>query len=110
MPVSGLVVSLCDEAGPRAETLDEIGREPRITVGTLTGQRLAVVLDTESADDDRRLWDWLHALPGVAFVDVAFVGFGLDENASTPRSTSRQIQTAARQIEVDGEQGSHDGK
>lgn len=75
MPVSGLVVSLGDEPRPRAEALAVIGREARITVGVLEANRLAIVLDTVSTEEDRHLWEWLGSLPGVLFVEVAFVGF-----------------------------------
>ena len=75
MPVSGLVVILNDEPRPRAEALEAIGREARITRGALEANRLAVVLDTASSAEDRQVWDWLGSLPGVTFVEVAFVGF-----------------------------------
>ncbi len=75
MPVSGLVVFLNDEPQPRAEALAAIGRESRIQVGVLEANRLAIVLDTVSSAEDKQLWDWLYSLPGVAFVEVAFVGF-----------------------------------
>jgi nitrate reductase NapAB chaperone NapD len=75
MPVSGLVVSLCKEARPRAEAIEKMAQEPRITVGALAANRLAIVLDTASSEEDKQLWDWLNALPGVTFVQVAFVGY-----------------------------------
>ena len=75
MPVSGLVVSLSDESQARVKTLDTIGREPRITVGVLEANRLAIVLNTVSREEDQQIWGWLGSLPGVLFVDVAFVGF-----------------------------------
>ena len=75
MPVSGLVVSLSDEPNPRVAALVVIGREPRITVGVSAGNRLAIVLDTDSSEQDKQLWDWLDSLPGVSFLEVAFVGF-----------------------------------
>ena len=93
MPVSGLVVSLSDEPQPRAEALDVIGREPRITVGVLEANRLAIVLDTASSEEDRQLWTWLGSLPGVSFVEVAFVGFDQQEKSppdqidDTPNAT-----------------------
>ena len=83
MPVSGLVVSLSDEPQPRSEALAVIGREARITMGVLEANRLAIVLDTASSEEDRQLWDWLGSLSGVSFVEVAFVGFEQRE-ASLP--------------------------
>lgn len=75
MPVSGLVVSLRDEPQLRAEALAAIRREARITIGAFKANRLAIVLDTASSDEDRQLWDWLGSLSGVSFVEIAFVGF-----------------------------------
>lgn len=75
MPISGLVVTLNEDSRSRTETLDEIGREPRITLGVLAANRLAIVLDTKSSEEDRQLWDWLGGLSGVSFLDVTFVGF-----------------------------------
>ena len=75
MPVSGLVLSLCDGPQPRADALSAIHGERRITMGVLDANRLAIVLDTASSEEDRQLWDWLGSLAGVSFVEVAFVGF-----------------------------------
>jgi hypothetical protein len=75
VPVSGLVVSLSDEPQPLAAALAAIGREKRITMGVFEANRLAIVLDTASSDEDRQLWEWLGSLPGVSFIEVAFVGF-----------------------------------
>jgi len=75
MPVSGLVLSLRDEPQLRAETLAVMGGDSRITVGVCEGNRLAIVLDTCSSEEDQRLWAWLESLPGVLFVEVAFIGF-----------------------------------
>ena len=75
MPVSGLVISLCDGPESRAGALSAIRQETRITMGVLAANRLAIVLDTASSEEDRQLWDWLGSLSGVSFVEVAFVGF-----------------------------------
>jgi hypothetical protein len=41
----------------------------------IEANRLAIVLDTASEEEDRQAWDWLGSLAGVSFVEVAFVGF-----------------------------------
>ena len=92
MPVSGLVVSLSDEPQKRADALAVIGREQRITVGVLEAQRLAIVLDTASSEEDKQLWDWLGSLPGVSFLEVAFVGF---EQREEPLPASRPAATGS---------------
>ena len=94
MPVSGLVVTLCEEPQLRAAVFEAIGRDPRITVGVLEANRQAIVLDTASSDEDGQLWDWLNTLPGVMFVEVAFVGF--EEQGKTMLTQAEEIPTAKR--------------
>lgn len=90
MPVSGLVVSLCDEPKLRAQTLDLIEREPRIITGALESNRLAIVTDTESSQEDRQLWNWLDSLSAVLLIQVAFVGFEQHEDTNSfPVSASK---------------------
>lgn len=74
MPVSGLVLSLCDDVAVRDTTLAMIEREPLITTGPCRANRLAIVLDTPSSEEDKRLWNWLNSLPGTILLEVAFVG------------------------------------
>ena len=75
MPVSGLVVTLSEQVELRAAAIDSIRNERRIEIGESTPQRLAIVMDTQSTEEDRTLWNWLNQLPGVTFVDVVMVGF-----------------------------------
>jgi hypothetical protein len=75
MPVSGLVVSLTQEPELRRKTVDAIRGEPRIDIGPIHSDRMALVIDTASSAEDKQLWDWLKQLPGVVFVDVALVAF-----------------------------------
>ena len=106
MPVSGLVVFLVDEQQLRADTLAAIDREARITMGAEEGNRLAIVLDTASNDEDRQLRDWLGSLPGVLFVEVAFVGF--ERQASTipagqmPLATRHNSKSSREDCAQDG--------
>ncbi len=79
MPVSGLVVSLSDQHALREATIDTILQESRIGVGVIQSQRMAVVVDTPTREEDKEIWNWLNALPGVTFVDVALVGFEDDQ-------------------------------
>ncbi len=81
MPVSGLVVSLCFNPQSQVKAIELMGEEPRITLGKVVGNRLPIVVDTTSDEDDRELWDWLNSLPGVDRIEVAFVGFEQDDGA-----------------------------
>ena len=75
MPVSGLVVSLANEPNLRETAIDAIRQESQIEIGVINSLRMAVVVDTPSSEEDKEIWNWLNALPGVTFVDVAMVGF-----------------------------------
>ena len=75
MPVSGLVVTLSNQRTPREDALQRIGRESRIETGAISGNQIAIVMDTKDSVEDKELWNWLGELPGVEFVDVAMVGF-----------------------------------
>ena len=108
MPVSGLVVSLSDGPQPRAEALSAIRREARITMGVFEANRLAIVLDTASSEEDRQLWDWLGSLSGVSFVEVAFVGFEQREAMLPVQAGQMPTGTGCDFAEV-VEEGSQDG-
>jgi hypothetical protein len=75
MPVSGLVVTLREDPVSRGEALGRIHGDRRFTMGVCAGNRLALVMDTNSNAEDRQLLDWLVSLMGVALVEVAFIGF-----------------------------------
>ncbi len=92
MPVSGLVVSLSDEPQLRAGALSVIGRESRITMGICEENRLAIVVETVSSEEDRQLWEWLGDLPGVTFIEVAFVGF--DQHGEWLSEQAGKVPTA----------------
>ncbi|TWU24069.1 hypothetical protein Pla52o_19920 [Novipirellula galeiformis] len=83
MPISGLVVTLSDNATERADVLSSLRRDPRIELGINEPEqqhavRIPIVVDTPSNDEDKQVWQWLNRLPGVVFVDVALVGFESD--------------------------------
>ncbi|WP_442510957.1 hypothetical protein SH528x_002608 [Novipirellula sp. SH528] len=85
MPISGLVVTLSDSDTERADAIDAMRREPRIELGIseleqTVASRIPIVVDTQSNEDDKQVWQWLNDLPGVVFVDVALVGFEDNSN------------------------------
>ncbi|MCA9192261.1 MAG: hypothetical protein KDB03_10875 [Planctomycetales bacterium] len=85
MSVCGLVLTLCDDSQLRAETIAELGRWPQISLGEEEFNRLPLVLDTPSRNEDRALLNRLEAMPGVLMVEVAFVGF--DEHSGNSQSS-----------------------
>ena len=85
MPISGLVVTLSDSDTERADAIDAMRREPRIELGIseleqTVASRIPIVVDTQSNEGDKQVWQWLNDLPGVVFVDVALVGFEDNSN------------------------------
>jgi nitrate reductase NapAB chaperone NapD len=86
MPISGLVVSLHPDQESSRTSIQSLTEDPRIQVGPLVAGRVAIVAETDSVEEDKRLWQWLEDLPGVARVDLTFVGF--DEEPSRPPAGS----------------------
>lgn len=93
MPVSGLVVSLAEEPELRQLAIDAIGRESRIEIGSIHSNRMAIVIDTASSDEDKQLWNWLMDLPGVVFVDVALVAFEQPSESAEADVNEAQMPT-----------------
>jgi len=75
MPISGLVITLSDDARLRDAALAELSHHPAVSLGPLTGQRLPIVVETPDSDADRDVWEWLSALPGITLVNIAVVHF-----------------------------------
>ena len=82
MPVSGLVITLSvDEAGQRS-ALAKLEADSRFTIGERKGNKVPVVLETESSAEDQSTWEELRSTPGVEFVALAYVDFSdLDEGS-----------------------------
>lgn len=75
MPISGLLITLDRDPAKRADALAALQRHPSIDLGEGEDHRIPIVVDTPSSDEDRAVWNWLHELPGVTFVDVVYVHF-----------------------------------
>ena len=101
MPVSGLVVVLADEADLRAAAVRAMELDRSIELGPVHGNRLALIVETPSGQEDRRVWDMLHHLAGVRLVEVVFVGWDHAKepprpgNAGTERQPFRQPSTSS---------------
>lgn len=87
MPVSGVVVTFTHDAEARDRALAALRRDRSVELGRRDGVRIAAVLDTPSEDENRRLWQWLNALPGVCHVDVVFVSFDDEQPYAAPESS-----------------------
>jgi len=70
MPVSGLVLTLGELDSERDAAVHALRDRPEITLGDAQGRRLPIVVDTHCDDEDKAIWEWLHELRGVLFVDL----------------------------------------
>lgn len=86
MSVSGLVLTLDRAVALYPSTLAALHAHARVTVGSLQGCKIAIVVEARCAADEQVMWSWLHALSGVAEVAVAYVGY--DHAPTTHANTS----------------------
>ena len=86
VPISGLVLTLDPSHKDHDETIRRLNVEPTIEIGERSRHKCAIVIDSASKADDQILFTWVRDLPGVADVQVAFVGF--DDAPSDQHSTS----------------------
>jgi hypothetical protein len=85
MSVSGLVVTLSPDSTREVDAVHAIRSAGPFTVGESFGHRLAVALQAESPRAAERWHAWLHHLPGVVKVDVAFVALDPVEETADAR-------------------------
>ncbi len=90
MPVSGLVITLCDLAPLRETAIGALAANPDIVVGELqTRNRLPVVTDTQTIQAQNALWEDMARLPGVLLVELAYHDFS-DVDAFEPVDAPRR--------------------
>ena len=75
MITSGLVITLSTDAALAAQAIAQVSARHEFTPGARNDRWLPAAM--EACDDaaSRDLHDWLHALPGVEYVDVVSVNF-----------------------------------
>ncbi|WP_220498165.1 chaperone NapD [Rhodopirellula sp. JC639] len=88
MPISGLVITFDPTSGDPDETISQLRCEPAIEVGVMDHQKCAIVVDTSSKAEDKRIYQWVQDLPGVASIQVAFVAFDDDSTCSSSTTDS----------------------
>jgi hypothetical protein len=88
MPISGLVVTLADNPVLQQAALAAMREHPALELGERRCNQVALVVESACEEEDRLIWEWLHALPGVAMVVVAFIHFddepGAESDAPVP--------------------------
>ena len=70
MSVSGIAITLGESSADQARALSALESDPNVTLGPRAGRRVAAVLETPSARDDRAAFARLEALPGVDHVGL----------------------------------------
>ena len=75
MLTSGLVVTLSSNPAKAAEAITALRGRPEFTFGDPNDRWLPLVMETSGDAESRDLHDWVRTLPGVEFVDVAYVNF-----------------------------------
>ena len=79
MITSGLVITLLADATLAAEATAKLTARAEFTPGERQGRWLPAAMEARDEAGIRDLHDWLHALPGVEYVDVVYVNFEEDE-------------------------------
>lgn len=82
MPISGLVVVCQSLELLEEKVVQSLSRHPNIVLGERCGNQLAIVVDTESKEEDIKVENWICNLPGVQEIKIAFIGFGDDQHWS----------------------------
>jgi len=75
MPISGLVITVANEADTLVLVRSALALEPGLTLGETQGPRIPAVLEAADEDASKLAHDRLVRMPGVVQVDVVFVGF-----------------------------------
>jgi hypothetical protein len=75
MITSGLVITLSADAALAAQAVAAISARPEFMPGERNARWLPVAMEAHDDAESRNLHDWLHALPGVEYVDVVSVNF-----------------------------------
>ena len=81
--MSGLVVTLCDDAERCERAVANISAHPAISAGAVEGRWLPIALEARDQRESRDIHDWLMALDGVEYVDVVSVHFDSPEAEAT---------------------------
>lgn len=85
MPISGLIVTLTDDLPQQEAALSAMRKHPALELGQPRYNQVPLVVESVDDEEDRLIWEWLYALPGVTMVVVAFIHFDDDGNIE-PRS------------------------
>jgi hypothetical protein len=75
MITSGLVITLSADAALAAQAIAQVSARSEFTPGERNDRWLPLAMEARDDAASRDLHDWLHAQPGVDYVDVVSVNF-----------------------------------
>ena len=75
MQTSGLVITLSMNAAEAAKAMTALSARQEFAFGERNDRWLPLVMETSGDAESHELHNWIQGLPGVEFVDVAYVNF-----------------------------------
>jgi len=100
MPITGLILTLSEDAALAETALWVLARRPELELGERVGCRIPASADTPSMKEDKDLQEWLTEVPGVRFVDVVWAWIEDGPEAGAPNAAlqlpKREIAECAR--------------
>lgn len=98
MPISSIILTLAEDDHRRRAALDAIAAHASIEIGEQHGLRVPIVVDTPDSDADRAIWQCLHDLDGVTFVDLVTAYFDDDESTRDADGRASITETPPHQF------------
>ncbi len=80
--MSGLVVTLSNDATARAAAVERIAGHPAISAAAVKDHWLPIAVEARDQRESRAIHDWLMALEGVEYVDVVSANFLPEEESA----------------------------
>lgn len=72
--IASVIAKFNPDTSDLAATIAEIAKHPRVEIGELIGRHsLPMTIEADAANELEDLTRWMQSLPGIGFVDVAFV-------------------------------------
>lgn len=98
MPISSIILTLAPDDARRDSALDALAAHNSIDIGAQHGLRVPIVVDTPDSDADRAVWQWLHDLDGVTFVDLVTAYFVDDDDDSAQDDDAAKLAAPPQQF------------
>ena len=86
MQISGLVITF--DSSEQASVVEQLQGHQDLSLGELDGNHLPVVACTRDQHHSQAVHDWLLSQPGIAHVDVVYVGEDDSKDSDLPEGES----------------------